>query len=32
MSAWLKHEECRYSVDIGAVNKDEMQFCMRIRF
>ena len=32
MSAWLKHEECRYSVDIGAVNKDEMQFCMRVKF
>lgn len=32
MSAWLKHEECRYSMDIGAVNKDEMQFCMKIRF
>ena len=32
MSAWLKHEECRYSMDIGAVNKDEMQFCMKIKF
>ena len=32
MSAWLKHEECRYSMDIGAVNKDEMQFCMKVRF
>ena len=32
MSAWLKHEENRYSMDIGAVNKDEMQFCMKIKF
>ena len=32
MSAWLKHEECRYSMDFGAVNKDEMQFCMKVRF
>ena len=31
-SAWLKHEESRYSMDIGAVNKDEMQFCMKIKF
>ena len=31
-SAWLKHEENRYSMDIGAVNKDEMQFCMKIKF
>ena len=31
-SAWLKHEESRLSVDIGAVNKDEMQFCMKIKF
>ena len=32
MSAWLKHEESRFSMDIGAINKDEMQFCMRVKF